>query len=298
MNQPTETSFGPVRFLPGPNKGKYPHCHSLYIEGSKILIDPASDRQRLKRLRDEEGVNQIWLTHWHEDHIAHLDLFEDLPIHIHELDQGPITDLELFLEGYPYGGKPDIREYWRKTMLEQFHYKPRKIAGHLHDGQVIELPEVTVEVIHTPGHTPGHLSFFFREPGVLFMGDYDLTPFGPWYGDVLSDIDQTIESVEKLSKVPAKVWMACHETGLFTEQPGQLWDDFLAVVQRRDQGLRQLLARPTTLQQIVDARFVYGRPREPKEFFDMGELAIMDKHLQRLMAKGLVKAQNGHFRLA
>lgn len=298
MNQPTEKKFGPVLFLPGPNKGKYPHCHSVYIQGPGILIDPASDRQRLIRLRDENGVNQIWLTHWHEDHITHLDLFEGVPIFIHELDEGPITDLELFLDGYPYGGYPKIREYWRKTVIKDFNYKPRTAAGHLHDGQVFEFDGLTVEVIHAPGHTPGHLAFNFREPGVLLMGDYDLTPFGPWYGDVASDIDQTIESVQRLREIPAKVWLACHETGLFTEQPGQLWEDFLAVVQRRDDGLRKLLANPTTEDQIVEARFVYGRAREPKEFFDMGERAIMTKHLQRLIAKGLVKESNGNYQLA
>jgi len=50
--QPQEESVGPIRLLPGPNRGKYPHCHSVYVEGAKILIDPASDRERLKRLRE------------------------------------------------------------------------------------------------------------------------------------------------------------------------------------------------------------------------------------------------------
>ena len=44
-----ETAFGPVRFIPGPNRGKYPHCHSVYVEGDQILIDPAADRERLDR---------------------------------------------------------------------------------------------------------------------------------------------------------------------------------------------------------------------------------------------------------
>jgi glyoxylase-like metal-dependent hydrolase (beta-lactamase superfamily II) len=69
-----ERSFGPVRFIPGPNRGKYPYCHSVYIEGAGILIDPSADRERLKRLRDEEGVQAVWLSHWHEDHFMHLKL--------------------------------------------------------------------------------------------------------------------------------------------------------------------------------------------------------------------------------
>ena len=33
--------FGPVWFIPGENHGKYPFCHSVYVEGAGVLIDPA-----------------------------------------------------------------------------------------------------------------------------------------------------------------------------------------------------------------------------------------------------------------
>ena len=68
-----EQNFGPVRFIPGQSQGRYPFCNSIYIEGAKILIDPASDRERLLRLRDQEGVAAVWLSHWHEDHITDLE---------------------------------------------------------------------------------------------------------------------------------------------------------------------------------------------------------------------------------
>ena len=77
-----EQRWCPVWFIPGQNKGSYPYCHSLYIEGAGILIDPASDRERLIQLRKEHGVNAVLLSHWHEDHLMHLDLFDDLPLWI------------------------------------------------------------------------------------------------------------------------------------------------------------------------------------------------------------------------
>ena len=48
-----DRTFGPIRFLAGENRGRYPFCHSLYIEGAGILIDPSSSRERLLRLRAE-----------------------------------------------------------------------------------------------------------------------------------------------------------------------------------------------------------------------------------------------------
>jgi glyoxylase-like metal-dependent hydrolase (beta-lactamase superfamily II) len=47
-----------------------PFCHSPYIEGAGVLIDPASDRNRMKRLREKSGVKAVWLSHWHEDHLC------------------------------------------------------------------------------------------------------------------------------------------------------------------------------------------------------------------------------------
>ena len=168
----------PSDLFRGKNRGKYPFCHSLYIDGAGILIDPASDRKRLKRLRKDDGVNQVWLSHWHEDHFMHLDLFEDVPLLISEPDAPQLSDVESFLDGYGIENE-EHRRVWREIVTTRFHFRPRKPTGFLHGGQQIRLEDLTIDIIHTSGHTPGHLCFFFQETGVLFLGDYDLTPFGP-----------------------------------------------------------------------------------------------------------------------
>ncbi|MEW5912174.1 MAG: MBL fold metallo-hydrolase [Thermodesulfobacteriota bacterium] len=285
----TERSFGPVRFLPGPNRGRYPACHSVYIEGAGVLIDPGADRERLQRLRQEEGVRAVWLSHWHEDHITHLDLFEDLPLWVPAADAPPLADLEVFLDWYDMQGA--FREQWRRIMTEQFHYRPRRPAGLLRGGQVLELGPVSVEVIAAPGHTPGSLAFLFREPQVLFLADYDLTAFGPWYGDLHSSIEDTIASLERLRATPARVWLAGHETGLFSEEPGPLWDQYLGVIHQREARLLELLRRPRSQQEIIEAWIVYGRPREPRDFFVFSEWAIMKKHVQRLEGQGRLRQE-------
>lgn len=288
-----EKLFGPVRFIPGKKNGKYPYCHSLYIEGPKILIDPASDRERLIRLKEESGVSMVWLSHWHEDHIMDLDLFEDVPLWISPADAEPLTDLELFLDWYGMAG--EYREVFTELMIRQFHYKPRKPDRYLNGGEILEFGTVTVDIIASPGHTPGHLSFYFREPRVLFLGDYDLTRFGPWYGDRDSDLEDVMASVNVLKKIPADVWLACHETGIFEENPGELWEDYLGVIQQREDRLLALLDTPKDLSQIVDAGIVYNRPGTTERFFRFGEAAIMSKHLERGIKKGSIFCKNGHY---
>jgi len=295
-----ERTFGPLRFLPGMGRGKYPYCHSIYVEGAGVLIDPASDRQALQRLRDGPGVRAVWLSHWHEDHWMHLDLFDDLPLCMSREDTPPLGDLETFLDWYGVTAEfPEGRKYWRKIIEEQFSFRPRKPARTLEPGQVLDLGSTSVEVLHTPGHTPGHLAFFFREPAVLFLGDYDLSRFGPWYGDVHSSIPGTVESVERLRQVPAGTWITSHEEdGVFVEDPGERWDLYLGVIRTREEKLLEFLGRgPATVQEIVQQRIVYGRPREPQMFFDFNERLILIKHLEALEALGgVVREQERYYR--
>jgi glyoxylase-like metal-dependent hydrolase (beta-lactamase superfamily II) len=289
-----EKHFGPILFIPGENRGKYPACHSIYVEGAGVLIDPASDRQRLTRLRDKPGVKTVWLSHWHEDHLAHLDLFDDLPLCISEQDAPPLSDLDLFLDGYGmFDG--DSRQYWQTILSNDFHFRPRKPARFLQGGETISLGTVTVEVISTPGHTPGHLSFFFRGPEVLFLGDYDLTRFGPWYGDVYSSIQETISSLERLRNISAKVWLTSHETGIFEQEPGNLWDQYHNVITERENKLLKLLDKPQPFEDIVGAWIIYGKPREPKEFFESGERGHMKKHLEKLINQGVLATEGGKY---
>lgn len=289
-----ERSFGPIRFLPGENRGRYPFCHSLYIEGAGVLIDPASDRERLIRLRAEEGVKMVWLSHWHEDHFMHLDLFDDLPLWISPRDAPPLADLQILLDWY--GLNDQERTFWEPLLREQFHYRPRKPAHYLMDGETIRLGDLSVDVIATPGHTPGHLAFLFREPSVLFAGDYDLTRFGPWYGDLFSDIDATRASLIRLSGIRAHIVLTGHETGVFEDPPEELWRQYGSVIEEREKKLLALLEQPRTLEEIVAACIIYGRSREPRAFFAFGERVHMIKHLEHLQKRGMVLSGNGYYR--
>ena len=288
-----EQHFGPIWFIPGDNKGRYPFCHSIYIEGPGILIDPASNRKRLLELKKDPGVNTIWLSHWHEDHFMHLDLFDDLPLMISKEDAVRLSDIEKFLDGY--GIEPDAREEWRSLATDVFHFHPRKPHGFLSVGSSVSFGSIKVKLLAAPGHTPGSIALHFPDHGILFMADYDLTPFGPWYGDVESSIEQTMSSVKMLQKIPASTWLTSHEQGVFENPPGLLWQNYLNIIHERDAKLLALLDRPCTIQDIVNTWIVYRKPREPLSFYTFAEKALMSKHLGRLMRKGVVVNNNGRY---
>jgi hydroxyacylglutathione hydrolase len=289
-----ERTFGALTFIPGDNSGNYPHCHSLYIDAKvKLLIDPASDRDRLTEIRDTSGVDAVFLSHWHEDHFMHLDLFDWKDLWISRLDAVPLRSIDHLLDAY--GMNEEERPPWTKTMYDQFHFRPRAANRLIESTDVLDLGGIEAEIIHAPGHTPGHYALYFREQKILFLGDYDLTSFGPWYGDAQSDIDAVLGSVNKLSSIDANLWITSHGKGVHDNVTRKEWDDYVSVIEKRDHKLLDLLKNPRTMAEIVEARIVYKKKREPKEFFDFGERAIMGKHLERLIKKGLVFADEGTY---
>ena len=290
-----ERRFGPVRLIPGANRGRYPHSNSVYVEGAGVLIDAGADAVRYRELIDGPGVKEVWLSHWHEDHLTYLDLFEGLPLRQMAADAAPLTGIETFLDWYGMPQK-EHRDYWRRILPADFHFRPRKATRHFTPGEVIDLGTCTAEVIHAPGHTPGFTAFFFREPEVCYLGDYDLTRFGPWYGDRDGSIEGTIASLRRLQQVPAKVWLTSHEDGCLEGDATEAFDRYLAVIDEREAKLMALLSEPRTFEDIVAACLVYRKPREPKAFFEWGEGAIMGKHLERLMSGGAVALENGRYR--
>ncbi len=289
-----ERHFGPIWFIPGENKGRYPFCHSIYIEGPGILIDPASNRERLIQLKKNPGVKSIWLSHWHEDHFMHLDLFDELPFMVSREDALPLSGLECFLDAY--GIAPEARDEWRSLATDVFHFHPREPHAFLPVGSSISFGSIQVELLAAPGHTPGSVALHFPDHGILFLADYDLTPFGPWYGDVESSVEQTVSSIKMLQQIPASTWLTSHEQGVFESPSGGLWQRYLDVIYEREAKLLALLEMPCTLQEIVNAWIVYRKPREPLSFYTFAEKAMMTKHLERLIRKGVVEHDNGSYR--
>jgi glyoxylase-like metal-dependent hydrolase (beta-lactamase superfamily II) len=140
------------------------------------------------------------------------------------------------------------------------------------------------------------VAFYFREPEILFTGDCDLTPFGPWYGDRYSDIEQTMASIQRLRNIPARLYLTGHEAGIFDNPSDKLWQDYLDVIPKRETALLNLLTEPKTMDEIVEAWIVYGKAREPREIYEFGERAHMEKHLERLMNNGVVTCDAGRYR--
>jgi len=131
---------------------------NCYVFGSKqtkevVVIDPGADPDRIKELIKRESLipKCIINTHGHIDHIgANSEL--NLPVYIHEKDANFLINPLLSLAAF-YG---------------KLKGSPRA-SRILKDSDEIEISDIKLRVIHTPGHTPGGISLYYD--GIVFTGD-------------------------------------------------------------------------------------------------------------------------------
>lgn len=273
-----------VSVLVGANNGGYPSGNSLLVRGAgeTVLIDPSIDV--VTRGGAPVPVDAVVNSHSHEDHIAGNGLFADARIHVHDDDLPGIQSMDGLMAVYGLDGDP--REEFEQTVLTEFHYTPRPDAQGFSDGHVFDLGGRTrVEAVHLPGHTRGHSGF--RIDNVFFLSDIDLTGFGPYYGDVWSDLEDFEDSLVKVRDEDADYYVTFHHKGVIEgrERFLEMLDDFHAVIARRHDAMLDFLTEPRSLDDMRAHRFIY-RPHVEMAFVESVEFRSAEMHVRRMLRRG------------
>ena len=287
-----DRQIGPVCVLFGNQSGRYPDANSLLVCGSqeRVIVDPALGL--VSRPGPPPEVDRVLNSHCHEDHISGNHLFADVPWHLHRLDQPGIRSLDAMMAIY---GLPEaIERQFRQAIREQFHFTPRPDAVCFDDGDVFDLGGTRLQVIHSPGHTRGHCCFLVEwgdgANRLLYLGDIDLTGFGPYYGDAWSDLEDFERSLEKVREIDAHWYVSSHHAGLVEGRQAfrERIEPYAAKIRERDERLLEYLSQPHSLEEIVDHRFVY-RPKDRVPFIDAVEHRSMAQHVSRLVTQGRIQ---------
>jgi len=286
-----------IWIVEGGKNGRYPYAHSLYVaDGGGILVDAGSDPAEIERLRNEYGIAAVVMTHYHEDHFTYLSRLPDAEVWSSGADAPALESLETLLAWYGMVGT-EWDAFFRKLLTEKFHFKPRTIGRTIADGEELRFGKTRAVAVVAPGHTPGHLCLHFPDDGILFLGDYDLTAFGPWYGDLTGDIETFRRSALRLAAIAADRYVVSHEGPVHRGPIAEKMLAYLAVIDRREEALREYVRKPRTRAEIIARRLIYG-PGRDGPWFDYGEWALLSKHLDAMIARGAADLRDGAYVLA
>ncbi|MDF7681266.1 MBL fold metallo-hydrolase [Enterobacteriaceae bacterium ESL0689] len=138
------------------------NCSLIWCEQTRLaaLIDPGGDAERIKQVVSQADVNlmQILLTHGHLDHVgaaAELSQYYGVPV------IGPQKEDQFLLDELPV----------QSRMFGLDDCQPLQPDRWLNEGDVIKIGNISLQVWHCPGHTPGHVVFYDQASRMLFSGD-------------------------------------------------------------------------------------------------------------------------------
>lgn len=285
---PTDRRYGPVTVLFGQGEGRYPDGNSLLVHGADttLLIDPSLTVHH--RGRDLPGeVGGVLLSHVHEDHIPGLHHFVDVPVAVHEEDHPALASMAGLMAAYGYD---EIAASWEAELVADFHVSFRPDADAYRDGARWDLGGgVSVTAHHLPGHTAGHCALAVEPGGFLYLGDIELTGFGPFYGDATSDLERFEVSLAACQDLEARWYGTFHHKGVIDGQAAFRRElaAFSDAIVRRDRAIVEALSTPHTLEDLVRIRFFY-RPHVDLPFVDVVERRGIAQHLDKLAAAGRI----------
>jgi len=197
----------------------------LYVvDGLLIDSGPQSLAEDTKNYFSSKHIDQVALTHNHEDHSGMAPWLQNnlnVPIYLHP---GSIPDAHLVPEYLPYR-----QEMWGY----RYAFEPTTMP------EVIKTPLYTFEAIDSPGHCPYHNVFYERNQGWLFTGDLYLgTKLYVCFED--DNMKQTIATLEKLLELDFDTVFCAHagviENGKIRMQKKL---DFLKNLQNQVNGFRK-----------------------------------------------------------
>lgn len=134
-------------------------CLIASERGHAAIVDPGGDVAVVKSMLTEFQLvpKMVLLTHGHFDHIAGLwDLLDEwkIPVYLHPEDHEMLEDIQKALCG---------------MVPLYFNYRPGLILHSLKEGDCVALDELSIQVLHTPGHTKGSVCYLVED--TLFSGD-------------------------------------------------------------------------------------------------------------------------------
>jgi len=293
----------------------------LSSRGDNLLVDcgwntDESMRALAAQLREAGAslmeLRRLVITHTHPDHCGLAGRIKGqsgCELAVHELDLGRIESqcasdehiAAIFDRWCDSCGVPheDRTALAYEELPRSLFATPFDIDMCLKGGEVLQVGEFDLEIVWTPGHTPGHVCLFERTRGILFTGDHVL----PWITPNVSldpyqrpnPLQDFLESLKKLRSLPVKRMLPAHEwdTADFSERVSQLLDHHEARLHEISQILSSIVGG-TALDVARQVRWTTGSYARFTQWMQRAALGEALAHLIFLASQGrAIQYQDG-----
>lgn len=290
-----------IKLIRPQSPADFPFSNSIFIDDEvSYLIDLGSGASVYRPLA--ERVDTVLLTHYHYDHIHAWPMFNHGCIMVGEEEQAIFQDEDMFFSSNGYFRWPEImganKDYnWERgrskaagnpEILAEFGFPGINIHSCYRDGQVFDSGHVKFQAVHLPGHTPGHYGFYFPEEGLLFSADYDLAPFGPWYGGEYCHYKDLLDSMQRIIALAPRLLFGSHRRKVFDDVPAQLEQYMTVPRQREAAALAALERQPMDFQRLCAVKGALLAPDDdPHEVF--WDRMMLLKQLDHLVDEGILQ---------
>ncbi len=241
----------------------------LIVDGdAAIIIDPGTAGDPGKEVLDfvkKIGLNPksdiiaLVCTHGHPDHIGGASVLRratGATIMIHQKDAEMVTNPTAFIKDrlrLDFAGRMKMKI---DTGPLRVNYRPAEVGKMLRDGDIIEVGNTALRVIHTGGHSAGHCAFYDAERKMLFSGDeVNNFPNDPrkFYVDLSGSLSTRGAGISRLSSLVVDYLMPSHDVPhMLGEVSLQFKEARDSIIQFQDTVLSHLTARgEADLEQMI-----------------------------------------------
>ena len=293
-----------VYLIRGLNKSRFPEANSILIDDEILtLIDAGSDKGQIESTLRSLGhelneLDRIVLTHFHIDHKGHAEFLRETSeceVLCHPLSDHGIETFRGMAEYYGISTHPRF-SIWKSRIESWLPHVTGDyiITGHYTDRKPISCGEVEITPVHLPGHTVDHTCFGINGLQTIFLVDIDLTRFGPWYGNEVSDIRDFEKSIRTVIDIGPKVGISSHLLEPVVDNLNERLTAYLMSFEEREKRvLVNIAAGYDTIEKLANAPTIY--PRIPDEVFLLFEEFMLRKHIDLLEKEGKLNENEGRF---
>jgi glyoxylase-like metal-dependent hydrolase (beta-lactamase superfamily II) len=279
----------------GKNRGRFPMCHVFLVQDRvSALIDTGCGLDLLEHVKDSYSIDLVINSHAHPDHISGNWLFPGIPLYVPQVGADSHGRLGPLAQRF-FGSGP-LSDHWQQWIHEVTGFRDREPTHYFEHGHVFDFGQLQLHALHTPGHTCDHFCLFEPERRLLLSFDVDLTPFGPWYGNLESSLSQFRQSLEEIRALDPLIVASSH-ADVVSEAVSESLDSFAQVLDRRTDSIKALLSNRPTRADLLRAAPIYRHYPFKPELLQFFEARMIDLHLEELIAQGIVQTDGHTFRM-